>query len=164
MFFFLIYFLNNSLRCNTQSEGPLWFTPDLFLLFFTLHHRGQSSVAFPCIVIALHVLLFTVKRFQQTKHRNKSVFNACFLQLSLSVQFPSVAKKRMSLCTLGGSKCQEVRFLCFSRALPLSPTSAQSAAVSFPAKHNTSKKDLSCHAKISVSTTAPLSASCCSSG
>lgn len=74
------------------------------------------------------------------------------------MQFPSVAKKRMSLCTLGGSKCQEVRFLCFSRALPLSPTSAQSAAVSFPAKHNTSKKDLSCHAKISVSTTAPLSA------
>lgn len=55
-------------------------------------------------------------------------------------------------------------FPLFFREPPLSVCSkvilksAQSAAVSFSAIHNnTSERDLSCHAKISVTTTAPLS-------
>ena len=80
--------------------------------------------------------------------------------------FPSFARKRrLSLCTLGGPKCLH-RLMNSLKSLLFEPTlcskvalkSARSTAVSFSAIHNnTSKRDLSCHAKISVTTTAPLS-------
>lgn len=64
MFIFLIsrYDVIPSLR------GPLWLTSGLFTLFFfytALSHTVFSCL--PCTAIAVHVRLFTVKRFQHRK-------------------------------------------------------------------------------------------------
>lgn len=129
---FFCSFFNKSLRCNTQSEGPSVVNlRALHPFFFYIALSDTVFSCLPCIVIAVHVQLFTVKRFQ---HRKLSSFNACFLQFRPSVPFSSVAKKGTSLCTLGGSKCLKVRFLCFLRASSISPASAQRAAVFFSSK------------------------------
>lgn len=104
-----------------------------FILFFYRYIALSDTVfsCLPCTVIAVHVRLFTVKRFQ---HRKLASFNACFLQFRPAVPFSSVAKKGTSLCTLGGSKCLKVGLLCFLTASAMSPASAQRAAVFFSSK------------------------------
>lgn len=109
-------------------------TPSLRALSFTPHPPTpvhitnictfrQFSFASLCIVIALDVLVFTVERFQQTKHRKISVFFKCMLFTVKSLcEFPSFARKRsLSLRTSGGPKCLHrlMHSLCFSRASSL---------------------------------------------
>lgn len=162
--FFFVDFLISRYDVIPSLRGPSVVNLRALHAFF-FFYIALSDIVFtclPCIVIAVHVRLFTVKRFQ---HRKLASFNACFLQFRPAVPFSSVAKKGTSLCTLGGSKCLKVGFLCFLSRVPLLyESSICTTCCGFLFQQNTSKKDFSCHAKISVSTTAPMSASCCSSG
>lgn len=58
-----------------------------------LYLQWRVSSPILCIIIVLDVLVFTVKRFQQTKHRKISVFVKCMLFTDKSA-FSSFARKR----------------------------------------------------------------------
>lgn len=106
---------------------------------------------FPCIVIGFDVPVFTVERFQQTKHRKISCLclNACFVQLSppcfslLEKSYSMYIRRTVSLPTAVDDILQ------VSRACKAPQFFFSSA------KHNTSERDSSCHAKISFTASLP---------
>lgn len=181
MFCFLIsrYDATPSLRAFSLEPHPPTshpFTLEICVNSLIVPPAPQiPSVAFLCIVMALDVLLFTVERFQQTKHRKISVcfflLNACSLQCSPSVRVLLLLEKvgggavvmynRRTEVSLQVDGISSVR----SSSSPLSalkvlPKSARNGADFFFLlfqQHTTTQVKGTCHAMQKISVKVPLS-------